>query len=88
MGVEVRIQKNNKYFWYSYAIQKHNHVYYVYECEISEENMCTETYEYETVTRYNSLIDVEANFPQKYGLNFSDIHTLKGQHVFNVHFYI
>ena len=63
-------------------------MYYVYECEISEENMCIEMYEYETITKYTSLTDAEVHFPQKYSLNFSDIHTLKGHRIFNVDFYI
>ncbi len=88
LGVEVRIWKDNKFFWYSYAIQKYREIYYVYECEISEDNMADETYEYETVKKYHSLTDVQNDFPQKYGLKFTDIHTLKGQYIFNVNFYV
>lgn len=88
LGVEIHIKKNNIFFWYSYAIQKYKNTYYVYECEISENNIANETYEYETIKRYYSLVDVQNDFPEKYGLKFTDIHTLKGQHIFNVNFYI
>lgn len=33
LGIEKRIQKEQKYFWYSYAVQKKGNVYYVYEYE-------------------------------------------------------
>jgi len=37
MGVNKRVKKEQKYFWYEYAVQKKENIYYVYEYEISEE---------------------------------------------------
>ncbi len=88
LGVEKRIQKKEKYFWYSYAVQKKNDIYYVYECEIAEENLAQEVYEYENISRYLSLEEVIKNFPLKYEISFSDIHTLKGEKIFNINFYV
>lgn len=88
LGIEKRIKKDLKYYWYSYAIQKKEHIYYVYECEIAEDNMASEIYEYENVYKYTSLEDVIKNFPHKYEICFEDIHTLKGQKIFNVDFYV
>ena len=29
LGVEKRIQKGQKFFWYSYALQKKGNIYYI-----------------------------------------------------------
>lgn len=52
LGIELRIQKGQKWYWYSYAIQKKENIYYVYEAEIAEENMAREVWDYENVYRY------------------------------------
>lgn len=88
LGIEKRIEKKQKYFWYMYAVQKRADIYYVYECEIAEENMAQELFEYEKVNKYLSLDEVIQNFPCKYDMCFEDIHTLKGQKIFNVSFYV
>ncbi len=88
LGIEKRIQKEQKYFWYSYAVQKKGNIYCVYECEIAEENMAAEVYKYENVYKYLSLEDVKNHFPCKYQICFEDIHVLRGQKIFNVNFYI
>ena len=31
LGVEKRIQKGQKFFWYSYALQKKGNIYYIQE---------------------------------------------------------
>ena len=78
MGVNKKVKKGQKYFWYEYAVQKKENIYYVYEYEIAEENMDI----------YLSLDDVINNFPDKYGIHFEEIHPLKGQRIFDVDFYI
>jgi len=83
----LRIQKEQKWYWYSYAIQKKGNIYYVYESEIAEENMAREVWDYENVYRYSSLENAKKQFPHKYGTCFDDIHTLKGTTIFNVDFY-
>ncbi|MBR4085804.1 MAG: hypothetical protein IKK33_16125 [Lachnospiraceae bacterium] len=88
LGVEKRIEKGQKVYWYSYAIQKKENVYYVYECEIAEDNMAQELYEFENVYRYLSLEEVQNKFPNKYEISFKDIHALKGNKIFNVDFYV
>lgn len=50
--------------------------------------MASEIYEYENVYKYTSLEDAIKNFPHKYEICFEDIHTLKGQKIFNVDFYV
>lgn len=87
LGIEKRIQKEQKYFWYSYAVQKKGNIYYVYEYEIAEENMAGEICEYENIYKYLSFEEVKKFFPSKYGIHFEDIHVLKGQKIFNVNFY-
>lgn len=87
LGIELRIQKGQKWYWYSYAIQKKENIYYVYEAEIAEENMAREVWDYENVYRYLFLEDVKKRFPHKYGICFEDIHTLKGITIFNVDFF-
>ncbi len=88
LGVEKRIQKGEKFFWYSYALQKKGSVYYVYECEIAEDNMAQEVYEFENVYKYLSLQEVQNKFPNKYEIFFNDIHVLKGNKIFNIDFYV
>ena len=44
-----RILKGNKYYWYSYAVQKVNDIYIVYEHEIAEDNICMEIDQYENI---------------------------------------
>lgn len=88
LGVEKRIQKGQKFFWYSYALQKKDNIYYVYECEIEEDNMAQELYEFENVYKYVSLEEVQTRFPDKYEISFNDIHVLKGNKIFNVDFYV
>lgn len=87
LGISKRIKKNNKLYWYSYAIQKKKDIYFVYECEIAEDKMAIEEYEYEYISKYSSMEEVENNFSEKYDIKFSDIKPLKGQHIFNVNFY-
>lgn len=87
LGIEKRIFKNGAFYWYSYAVQKADGHYVVYECEIAEDNMAMEEYEYENVTKYLSIEEVENNFPAKYDIHFSDIGPLKGQHIFNPYLY-
>ncbi len=87
LGIEKRIQKNNRFYWYSYAVQKVDDVYVVYECEIAEDNMAMEKYEYEKINRYLSVEEIEKNFIEKYDIKFSDISPLKGQRIFNPYFY-
>ena len=87
LGVEKRIQKGLKFFWYSYALQKRDNIYYVYECEIEEDNMAQELYEFENVYKYLSLEEVQTKFPNRYEISFNDIHVLKGNKIFNVDFY-
>ena len=84
LGVDLRINKEQKYYWYSYAVQKKDNIYYVYESEIEEENMAGEAYDYEHVYKYSSLEDVKEHFPHKYGIGFDDIHPLKGTRIFDV----
>ena len=55
IGIRKRILKGNKYYWYSYAIQKVNDIYIVYEHEIAEDNICMEINEYEN--KLNFIID-------------------------------
>ena len=88
LGIEKRIKKGYRYFWYSYAVQKKEKIYYVYECEIAEDNMAEEIFEYENINRYLSIKDVKRYFPNKYGIKFEDINVLKGQRIFNINFYI
>ena len=88
LGLRLRIQKEQKWYWYSYAIQKKGNIYYVYEDEIAEENMAREVWEYENVYKYSSLEDAKKQYPHKYGTCFDDIHVLKGITIFNVDFYI
>ena len=88
LGIEKRIKKGQNFFWYSYALQKKNHIYYVYECEIAEDNMAQEVYEFENVYKYLSLEEVQGKFPNKYEISFYDIHVLKGNKIFNVDFYV
>lgn len=87
LGISVRVEKENNFYWYSYAIQKVDNIYFVYECEIDEDNMANEEYEYETVNKYSSFDEVEKNFVSKYDINFSDVGPLKGQYIFNPKFY-
>ena len=87
LGIEKRIQKEQNNYWYLYAIQKKENIYYVYECEIAEDNMVKEVFEYENVYKYSSLEDVKKYFPHKYETCFDDIHVLKGAKIFNVDFY-
>ena len=88
LGINQMVQKGHRDYWYSYAVQKKGNTYYVYEFEIAVENMAAEESEYETVSKYSSLEDVKNYFPCKYGICFEDIHTLKGQRIFNVDLYI
>lgn len=88
LGISKRIQKEEKFFWYSYAIQKMDNIYYVYEYEIAEENMAMEEYEYESINKYQSFEEVLQNFSNKYGISIEDIAPLKGQRIFNVKLYI
>lgn len=85
LGVELRVEKDSEFCWYSYAVQKKEKMYYVYECEILESNMEQEKYEYETITKYLSLEDVIKNYPCKYGTSFDDIHPFKGQRIFEIY---
>lgn len=87
LGLEKRIFKDGGYVWYSYAVQKKNDVYYTYECEIKEENMAAEIYEFENIFKYSSLDEVKENFPHRYETLFSDIQPLKGSRIFNAEFY-
>ena len=88
LGIEKRIQKGQKFFWYSCALQKRENIYYVYECEVAEDNMAQELYEFENVYKYLSLGEVQKNFPNKYECSFHDIYVLKGNKIFNVDFYV
>ncbi len=88
LGVEKRIQKGQKYFWYSYALQKKDNIYYVYECEIAEDKMAQELYEFENVYKYFSLEEVYNQFPNRYEISINDIHVLKGNKIFNIDFYL
>lgn len=87
LGIEKKIEKNGIFYWYSYAVQKVDGNYVVYECEIAEDNMAMEEYEYEKINKYLSVKEVEKNFIEKYDIKFSDIKPLKGQHIFNPYFY-
>lgn len=88
LGIDKRIEKNDGFYWYSYAVQKIDDTYIVYECEIAEDNMAMEEYEYENVNKYISIQEVERNFNGKYDIRFSDIHPLKGQRIFNPFIYL
>lgn len=48
-GKQIGILKGNKYYWYSYTVQKVNDIYTVYEHEIAEDNICMEIDEYENI---------------------------------------
>ena len=87
LGISIKIKKNDVFYWYSYAVQKIDNNYIVYECEIAEDNMAMEEYEYENINKYLSIEEVERNFIEKYDIRFSDIKPLKGQHIFNPFFY-
>ena len=67
---------------------KKSNIYYVYECEIQEDNIAQELYEFENVYKYLSLEEVQTKFPDKYEISFNDIHVLKGNKIFNVDFYV
>lgn len=82
LGIDKRIEKPDGFYWYSYAVQKIDDTYIVYECEIAEDNMAMEEYEYENVNKYLSVEEVERNFMGKYDIEFSDIHPLKGKRIF------
>lgn len=60
IGIRKRILKGNKYYWYSYAIQKVNDIYIVYEHEIAEDNICMEIDEYENIYQYYNLKDLKS----------------------------
>lgn len=51
LGIDKRIEKYNGFYWYSYVVQKIDDTYIVYECEIAENNMAMEEYEYENVNK-------------------------------------
>ena len=38
---------------------KKSNIYYVYECEIQEDNIAQELYEFENVYKYLSLVEVQ-----------------------------
>ena len=93
LGIKKRIKKNDDFYWYSYAVQKIENTYIVYECEITEKNITKAMdeegyYEYENINKYQSIEEVERNFIEKYDIRFSDIGPLKGQHIFNPLFYL
>ena len=87
VGVSKQIEKNDEIYWYSYAIQKVKTTYIVYECEIAEDNMAIEEYEYENITKYSTLNEVKENYVEKYNIKFADIKPLKGHYIFNAEFY-
>lgn len=87
LGIDKRIDRNGVFYWYCYAVQKADEYYVVYECEIAEDMMAVEEYEYENVAKYLTVEDVEKNFPERYEIKFSDIGPLKGQHIFNPYLY-
>ncbi|MCM1222934.1 MAG: hypothetical protein NC548_51630 [Lachnospiraceae bacterium] len=58
LGIDRRIEKEDGFYWYSYAVQKIEDTYIVYECEIAEDNMAMEEYEYENINRYLSIAEV------------------------------
>lgn len=87
LGFSKEIERDGKLLWYEYAVQKVKDVYFVYECEIAEEKIAMDEYEYENVYKYSSFDEVEKNFTGKYGVNFSDIKPLKGQYLFNPDLY-
>ena len=84
--IRKRILKGNKYYWYSYAIQKVNDIYIVYEHEIAEDNICMEIDEYENIYRYYNLKDLKKH-AIKYDIDFNDLSTLKGNRIFNPNIY-
>ena len=49
IGIRKKILKENKYYWYSFAIQKANNKHIVYEHEIGEENIFREIDEFENI---------------------------------------
>ena len=87
LGINKMVKRNSIIYWYSYAIQKVNNLYFVYESEIEEDKMAMEEYEYETVDKYQSFDEVKNNYEEKYGIKFTDIKPLKGQYIFNTRFY-
>ena len=86
IGIRKRILKGNKYYWYSYAIQKINDTYIVYEHEIAEDNICMEIDEYENIYQYYNLKDLKKH-AIKYDIDFNDLSTLKGNRIFNPNIY-
>lgn len=90
IGIEKRILKNDKYYWYLYAIQKVNNIYISYELEIAEDTMFADIddYDLEIIKKYNSLEDLEKDFVSKYDITLDDLNTLKGQRIFNASSYL
>lgn len=86
IGIRKRILKENKYYWYSYAVQKIGDMYIAYEHEIAEDNIYMEIDEYENVYRYYNLKELK-EYTIKYNINFSDLNTLKGNRIFNPDLY-
>ena len=72
IGIRKRILKGNKYYWYSYAVQK--------------VNICMEIDEYENIYQYYNLKDLKKH-AIKYDIDFNDLSTLKGNRIFNPNIY-
>jgi hypothetical protein len=86
IGIRKRILKEDKYYWYSYAVQKINDMYVVYEHEIAEENIYMEIDEYENIYLFRNFMDL-IKYTIKYNINFNDLGTLKGSRIFNPNLY-
>lgn len=64
LGIEKLIEKDHKAYWYSYAVQKVNNIYYVYELEVAEDRLFLEGFEmegfsHENINRYLSIQDFQ-----------------------------
>ena len=87
IGIRKKILKENKYYWYSFAIQKVNNKYLVCEHEIAEENIFMEIDEFENIYLFLKFEDLK-KLKIKYDIDFNDLSTLKGSKIFNPNLYV
>ena len=88
LGITKEIFAENEKIIYSYAIQKYNGIYYVFECEFSaaEKNFFDNCKE--EIHRTDSFETVISDFLPKYDISIDEIGLLKGNNIFNVRFYV
>ena len=85
-GKRFSYEKNNKTYWSSVGMQKHDGFYKVYIDEIEESQMVAENYEKDDLVKFSEIEEARNYLEKETILKLADLKPCKGLKIFNPNF--